>query len=114
MSKRNNTSLHKARNGRNDEFYTRMEYLSDGLAPYRDYLKHKKIYCCCDNPEQSSFVRYFAEHFHELELAGLTTTCYCAEPQICRQMTLFGECDLTSKIQKMGKAEKVREKTGKR
>jgi hypothetical protein len=44
-----------------------MEYLPDGLAPYRDYLKHKKIYCCCDNPEQSSFVRYFAEHFHELD-----------------------------------------------
>ena len=91
MSKRSNTSLHKARNGRNDEFYTRMEYLPDGLAPYRDYLKHKKIYCCCDNLKQSSFVRYFAEHFHELELAGLTATCYCTKPQICRQMTLFGE-----------------------
>ena len=102
MQKRTNRSLHKGREGRNDEFYTRMEYLPAGLAPYREHLKHKKIYCCCDNPEKSSFVRYFAEHFQELELAGLTATCYCAEPQICRQMTLFGEEEIFSAVKSEG------------
>ncbi len=44
----NNANLHKAKEMKNDEFYTRFEDISAEVRRYKDQLKGKVIYCPCD------------------------------------------------------------------
>lgn len=52
-----NESLRKAKQVRNDEFYTLMPDIEAELAYHKDQLRDKIIYCNCDTPE-SNFVKY--------------------------------------------------------
>ena len=37
-----NTNLHNSRKARNDEYYTKLEYVVACLEPYREYFKGQK------------------------------------------------------------------------
>lgn len=67
-----NLNLLKAKATKNDEFYTRYEDVEKELNCYS--FKDQIIYCNCDEPRKSSFVRYFIHHIQEIKM--LIATCY--------------------------------------
>lgn len=74
-----NNSLQAARAAKNDEFYTQMNDVSNELRHYRAFFKGKVVYCNCDDPEWSSFYKYFQLNFELLGLAKLITTHFSLE-----------------------------------
>ena len=43
------TKLNKAKQNKNDEFYTRYEDIESFINQYQEHLKDKVIYCNCDD-----------------------------------------------------------------
>lgn len=74
--KSNNKNLQKAKNAKNDEFYTQLEDIEREVKNYKDQLKDKVIYCNCDNPEWSNFWKYFKDNFKDLGIKKLISTYY--------------------------------------
>ena len=72
----NNTSLHKAKTGKKDEFYTQLSDIENELRHYASHFEGKTVLCNCDDPYVSNFFRYFALNFEKLKLKKLITTCY--------------------------------------
>ena len=72
-------TLKKAKEKKNDEYYTRMVDVKEELDHYKKWFKHKIIYCNCDDPEWSNFYLYFKENFKELQLEKLMSTHYVSE-----------------------------------
>ena len=66
--------LDRARVSKNDEFYTRLEDIEDELKHYD--LSGKVVYCNCDDPHKSNFVKYFIDNFNELGINRLYATHY--------------------------------------
>ena len=58
--KKNNSNLTKARNDKNDEFYTQLEDIEKELKYYRKHFRDKVVFCNCDDPYESNFFKYFA------------------------------------------------------
>lgn len=54
-----------------DEYYTLYEDIEKELQYYAKELTGKTIYCNCDNPKYSNFVKYFRNNFERLELKEL-------------------------------------------
>lgn len=73
----NNTNLIKAKQAKNDEFYTLLPDIEKELSYYVQYLKGKVIYCNADS-EYSNFWKYFTSNFHTLQLKRLIATSYNA------------------------------------
>lgn len=76
---KSNKSLHKAKNIKNDEFYTRIDDVVNELKHYKDFLKGKIIYCPCDkvyNFGRSAFAQYFISEFHRIGIKKLICTQY--------------------------------------
>lgn len=71
-----NKSLKKAKDAKNDEFYTQIEDIEREMKHYRDHFKDKTIFCNCDDPEYSNFWKYFQLNFYELGLKQLVSTHY--------------------------------------
>lgn len=71
-----NKSLAKAKEQKNDEFYTKITDIEKELRHYKDHFKGKIIFCNCDDPEYSNFWRYFQLNFYELGLKKLISTHY--------------------------------------
>ena len=71
-----NNNLNKAKRKKDDEFYTRLVDIENELSHYKDHFKNKIIYCNCDDPYRSNFVKYFALNFKFLGLKQLVATCY--------------------------------------
>ncbi len=71
-----NSNLHKAKNSKNDEFYTQLSDIERELKNYKKYFKDKIVYCNCDDPRISNFFHYFSYNFEKLGLRKLITTCY--------------------------------------
>ena len=71
-----NAKLNKARNAKNDEFYTKLEDVSKELKHYREHFKDKIVFCNCDDPKWSAFWRYFHLNFSALGLTKLISTHY--------------------------------------
>lgn len=71
-----NKNLSKARNAKNDEFYTRLEDIQDELYRYEKHFKNKVIFCNCDDPYESNFWFYFHKRFKSLGLKKLISTHY--------------------------------------
>ncbi len=71
-----NTNLHKAKRAKNDEFYTRREDIEAELQHYNEHFRGKVVYCNCDDPAESEFVRYFCRVFRPLGLKKLIATHY--------------------------------------
>ena len=76
MSKSQNKNLHKAKKGKNDEFYTQLTDIERELKHYKNHFKDKVVYCNCDDPRVSNFFHYFSYNFEKLGLKKLITTCY--------------------------------------
>ena len=72
----NNSNLNRAKKAKNDEFYTMLSDIENELAHYREHFKDKVIYCNCDDPSQSNFIRYFQVNFDKLNLKRLIATGY--------------------------------------
>ncbi len=50
-----NTNLHKAKQAKNDEFYTQLSDVEKELRHYKEHFKDKIIFCNCDDPTWSAF-----------------------------------------------------------
>lgn len=61
-----NKSLNKARNAKNDEFYTRICDIEKELAHYKDQFKGKVIFCGCDDHKKSNFYKFLKQNFNAL------------------------------------------------
>lgn len=75
-NKSSNTSLGRARDVKNDEFYTRFDDIQAELNFYKDQLKDKVIYCNCDDPAESAFIDFFKLNFDYLGIKKLIGTRY--------------------------------------
>lgn len=75
----NSDNLRKAKEEKNDEFYTRLEDIEAEISQHKDYVKQfkgKTVLCNCDDPEWSNFFVFFRNHFKQLGLKKLITTHY--------------------------------------
>ena len=71
-----NQTLRKARAGKKDEFYTQYTDIAKELVHYKKQLRGKTVYCNCDDPNKSNFVKYFTDNFNSLGLKRLIATHY--------------------------------------
>jgi hypothetical protein len=71
-----NRNLNKALKVKNDEFYTKLTDIDNELKHYKDIFAGKTIYCNCDNPTKSNFVKWFYRRFNMLHLKRLIVTAY--------------------------------------
>ena len=71
-----NANLHKAKDAKNDEFYTQLTDVSKELMHYKQHFKDKVIFCNCDDPTWSAFWKYFHLNFEALGLKKLISTHY--------------------------------------
>lgn len=71
-----NGNLHKAKNAKNDEFYTQLTDIEKELMHYKDHFRDKVVYCNCDDPTFSNFWVYFHLNFEHLGLKKLIATFY--------------------------------------
>jgi len=71
-----NNNLQRARNSKQDEFYTQLPDIERELKHYKKHFKGKVVYCNCDDPRVSNFFKYFSLNFEKLGLKKLIATCY--------------------------------------
>ena len=71
-----NMNLHKAKNAKNDEFYTQLTDVAKELMHYKHHFKDKTVFCNCDDPTWSAFWKYFHLNFEALGLKKLISTHY--------------------------------------
>ena len=71
-----NSSLNRSKNATdNDEFYTYYSDIKGEIDHYWTQLKGKIVYCNCDSPYSSYYVKYFIRNFNAIGLKGLVSTC---------------------------------------
>lgn len=71
-----NKTLNKAKDAKNDEFYTRRSDIENELSHYADHFKDKVVYCNCDDPKESEFWQFFMRNFKAWGLKKLIATHY--------------------------------------
>ena len=71
--------LTQAKKSKNDEFYTQLLDIERELTHYGAHFKDKVVYCNCDDPALSNFVKYFYENFETLGLKKLIATGFRTE-----------------------------------
>jgi len=71
-----NQSLTKAKEAKQDEFYTQLTDIEKELRHYKKHFRGKVVYCNCDDPKVSNFFKYFLLNFEQLGLKRLIATCY--------------------------------------
>ena len=86
-----NKFLHRARNLKNDEFYTLYEDIESELQHY-DFAD-RIVYCNCDNLYKSQFFRYFVVNFNRLKLKKLICTCYADFEKADIQLSFFEDSE---------------------
>lgn len=69
-----NKILSKAKEQKNDEFYTQLSDIEKELRHYKEHFRGKVVFCNCDDPEESHFWKYFELNFEELGLKKLVAT----------------------------------------
>lgn len=74
--KKSNSNLHKAKDAKNDEFYTQLSDIEKELKYYRKHFKDKVVFCNCDDPTWSGFFKFFHKQFDILGLKKLISTHY--------------------------------------
>ncbi|WP_448228898.1 adenine-specific methyltransferase EcoRI family protein [Pseudoxanthomonas mexicana] len=89
MKSNNNRTLSRAKNAKNDEFYTQLNDISNELKHYKALLGGKTILCNCDDPFESNFFKYFALNFNSLGLKKLIATSYSKSPIVGKQLSLL-------------------------
>lgn len=76
MAKTGNKQLGRAKQAKEDEFYTCLEDIERELSHYKPHFRGKTVLCNCDDPRISNFFHYFSHQFETLGLKRLITTCY--------------------------------------
>jgi len=71
-----NKNLHKASQEKKDEFYTQLVDIENEMKHYKDHFRGKVVFCNCDDPKESNFVKYFSMNFEHLGLKKLIATHY--------------------------------------
>jgi hypothetical protein len=91
-----NDRLADARRAKNDEFYTQYQDIEKEFNAYLDYnpdvFRGKVVLLPCDDPEWSSFTKYFAQNFEKFGLKKLISTSYAPNSKVIKmlaQPTLF-------------------------
>ena len=78
-----NKPLGRAKEAKNDEFYTQFADIEREINAYLAYnpdvFRDKTVLLPCDDPEWSNFTRYFAQNFTALGLKRLVSTGYAIE-----------------------------------
>lgn len=69
-------NLHNAKLQKKDEFYTQLVDIENELKHYKDQFRGKVVFCNCDDPKESNFVKYFSMNFEHLGLKKLIATHY--------------------------------------
>lgn len=87
MAKSDN--LRKAKENKDDEFYTYMSDIENELKYYKDQFRDKIIFCNCDDPYESNFFKYFALNFNALSIKKLICTCYDDSKIIGQQLSFL-------------------------
>ena len=89
-------TLSKAKEAKNDEFYTQYYDIEREVEAYLEYnadvFRDKTMLLPCDDPEWSNFTRYFAQNFQRLGLKKLISTSYAIESKKVKyptQLSLF-------------------------
>src|SRR5574344_1865982 len=76
----NNSSLHNAKEQKNDEFYTQFNDIQHELNNYYefnpDFLKGKTVLCPCDDPSWSNFTKFFLMNAKRYGLKKVISTSY--------------------------------------
>jgi len=88
-----NTSLNRAAQAKQDEFYTQLADIENELRHYKAHFKDKIVFCNCDDPYESNFFKYFAMNFNFLGLKKLIATCYVSSPVMYTQLSLFDDME---------------------
>lgn len=84
-----NQTLNKARDAKQDEFYTQLNDISNELRHYKEQFRGKVVFCNCDDPFESNFFKYFALNFNSLGLKKLIATSYAGSPIAGQTLPLF-------------------------
>lgn len=91
-----NDKLHKAKTGKNDEFYTQFADIQNEVNAYLEYdpnvFRDKIILLPADDPEWSNFTKFFAQNFERFGLKKLISTSYAYESKQIKvpyQLSLF-------------------------
>lgn len=91
-----NSNLSKAKNAKNDEFYTQYQDIEKEILAYLDFdpntFKDKTVLLPCDDPEWSNFTKFFAQNFERFGLKKLISTSYAPDSKLYKsnyQPTLF-------------------------
>lgn len=90
-----NVDLAKAKNDKNDEFYTQYADIQAEINAYIEYdpdvFRGKTILLPCDDPEWSNFTKFFAQNFENFGLKKLISTSYAIESRRIKEWepTLF-------------------------
>ncbi len=78
-----NKNLNKAKNAKNDEFYTQYADIQKEVNAYLDYnpnvFRNKTILLPCDDPEWSNFTKFFAQNFENFGIKKLISTSYALD-----------------------------------
>ncbi len=78
-----NSNLSKAKNAKNDEFYTQYQDIEKEIMAYLEFnpntFEGKTILLPCDDPEWSNFTKFFAQNFERLKLKKLISTSFAPE-----------------------------------
>lgn len=73
-------NLQDAKEAKQDEFYTQFKDIENEINAYLDrnddVFRGKVLLLPCDDPDWSSFTRYFAKNFKRLGLKKLISTSY--------------------------------------
>ena len=71
-----NENLRQAKEVKNDEFYTQLSDIQAELINYTDKFQGKVVFCNCDDPFESNFVKYFLMNFNRLGIKELIASGY--------------------------------------
>lgn len=76
MAQTSNNNLHRAREAKNDEFYTTRAAVEKELWYYRNLLKGKTVLCNCNDASRTAFTDHFVEFFSSYGLKRLIAVAY--------------------------------------
>ncbi len=74
--KSSNKHLNKAIAAKKDEFYTQLTDIEKELKHYKGQFRDYDVFCNCDDPKESNFVKFFSMNFEHLGLKKLIATHY--------------------------------------
>ena len=86
-----NSNLHRAKEAKNDEFYTQLSDVENELVHYREHFRGKTVFCNCDDPTWSAFWKYFHLNFGFLGIKRLISTHYDKEQSTYMMEYLGGD-----------------------